>query len=433
MQPILLVLEDLHWADRGTLDFLVHLSRNVEGARVLVVGTYRDIEVDRTHPLSAALGELRRTAELPRVLLRGLTPDEVQRMISSLSGQEVRWSLAEAVHRQTEGNPLFVQEVLRYLVEARLIAREDGRWRRTGDDALELHIPEGLRDVIGRRLSRLGAACNRLLTMAAVIGREFDLQTLQRVAEIEEEALLAALEEALRAAVLEEHATVGAVRYRFTHAFFQQTLYEEIIAPRRIRLHQQVGRAIEAVYARRLDEHAAELAEHFSHSSGQEDLAKAVDYGRRAAQRAIAVFAYGEAARHLERCAQVQEVLDPDDNMKRCDILLELGEALRPSGESTRAAREVATEAFALAEALGDRGRACRASLLALEAFMTIGRIDIARTPEYRQWVDRARANAAGDSIEMVQAEVALARHHVGVSQWADGAAASRRALRARH
>src|SRR5439155_5300930 len=117
VQPMLLVLEDLHWADRGSLDLLLHFARNFEGSRLLVVGTYRDVEVDRTHPLSATLAELRRVGELPRVLLRGLTPDEVHRMLNTISGQDVRWALAEAVHRQTEGNPLFVQEVLRYLVE----------------------------------------------------------------------------------------------------------------------------------------------------------------------------------------------------------------------------------------------------------------------------------------------------------------------------
>ena len=125
VQPLVLVLEDLHWADRGTLDFLVHLSRNLSGARLLIVGTYRDVEVDRSHPLSATLAELRRGSAFARVALRGLTPDEVHRMLGAISGQEVRWSLAEAVHRQTEGNPLFVQEVLRYLVEEGLILRQE--------------------------------------------------------------------------------------------------------------------------------------------------------------------------------------------------------------------------------------------------------------------------------------------------------------------
>ena len=117
VQPLCIVLEDLHGADQGTLDLLLHLSRNLAGARILIVGTYRDVEVDRTHPLSAALAELRRVDSFQRIPLRGLSPDEVQRMLSNIAGQEVIHELAEAVYRQTEGNPLFVQEVIRYAAE----------------------------------------------------------------------------------------------------------------------------------------------------------------------------------------------------------------------------------------------------------------------------------------------------------------------------
>ena len=294
-QPLLLVLEDLHWSDRGTLDLLQHLSRNLSGARLLVVGTYRDVEVDRAHPLSAALAELRRSAAFVRLSLAGLTVDEVHRMMQAIRGQEVPWSRAEAIHRQTEGNPLFVQEVLRYIVEEGILVREGGRWVRTDGGEPDAGIPEGLRDVIGKRLSRLSTECNRLLAIAAVIGRDFDLETLRRVVDLSEDALVDALEEALRVGVLHEQARPGAIRYRFAHAFFRQTLYEELIAPRRLRLHQQVARALEAQYASRLEEHAAELAEHFSHSTDPADLAKAVHYSELAAERAMGVDAHGEA------------------------------------------------------------------------------------------------------------------------------------------
>jgi predicted ATPase len=120
-QPLLIVLEDLHSADKGTLEMLEHVGRNLTDKRLLIVGTYRDVEVDRTHPLSAALAELRRLPGFARLLLRGLNADEVRRLLSSIAGQEVPWSLAEVVHRQTEGNPLFVQEVVRYLVEEGVI------------------------------------------------------------------------------------------------------------------------------------------------------------------------------------------------------------------------------------------------------------------------------------------------------------------------
>jgi serine/threonine protein kinase/tetratricopeptide (TPR) repeat protein len=407
VQPLLLVLEDLHWADRGTLDLLLHLGRNIAGSRLLVIGTYRDVEVDRTHPLSGALAELRRVNEFGRVLLRGLTADEVHRMLGSVTRQEVRWSLAEAVYRQTEGNPLFIQEVLRYLVEEGLIVHDAGRWRRTGEAALELSIPEGLRDVIGKRLAKLSAECNRLLAVAAVVGREFDLDILRRVAASDDESLLAAIEEALHVGVLEEHARPGAVHYRFAHAFFRQTLYEELIAPRRLRLHQQVARALEAQYATRLEDHAAEMAEHFAQSTDSADLRRAVEYDELAARRASSVYAYSEAVRLLEQALSVHAVVDPDDHRKRCALLLALGEVLGPAGEPERVFGPVADEAFTLAESLGDEVSASRCCELALQAIHRYGGFVAFGAPEYRQWAERADRHAAPGSRGRIYADIA--------------------------
>src|SRR5439155_1812818 len=152
VQPLLIVLEDLHDAERGTIDLLLHLARNLQGTRLMIVGTYRDVEVDRTHPLSAALAELRRAGSFLRVPLRGLTVDEVHRMYCIIRGHEVPWSQAEAIHRQTAGNPLFVQEVVGYLVEVGVVIRRGAAICCTTRGP---SIPEGLRDVVARRLSRL--------------------------------------------------------------------------------------------------------------------------------------------------------------------------------------------------------------------------------------------------------------------------------------
>jgi len=409
VQPLLVVLEDLHNADKGTLEMLTHVSRNLTGTRLFLVGTYRDIEVDRTHPLSAALAELRRVSTYGRVALRGLNADEVRRMLENITGQDVPWGLAEAVHRQTEGNPLFVQEVVRYLAEEGLITREQGRWRATRDTPLEMSIPEGLRDVIGKRLSRLSTECNRLLSVAAVIGREFRLKVLQRVAGVAEDELITALDEAKRAAVVEERSAVAAaVTYRFAHAFFRQTLYEEIIAPRRIRLHQQVAKALEELYASRLEEHATELAEHFSHSSDPSDLAKAVSYGEMAAQRALTVYAYGEAVRLLEQALKVQEVLDPEDKAKRCDLLLALGDALILASEHQRVIDIEAPQALSLAEAIADNTRASRACLLAMKGLLFFGTATWAST-EAAQWAGRADRYAEPETVERAWADAWLA------------------------
>ena len=128
-----------------------------------------------------------------RVQLRGLNADEVRRMLESITRESVPWGLAEAVHKQTEGNPLFVQEVIRFLAEEGLLVQKEGRWRTAKDTPLEMSIPEGLRDVIGRRLSLLSKECNQLLSVAAVIGREFRLDVLQKVAGLSEEQLFATL------------------------------------------------------------------------------------------------------------------------------------------------------------------------------------------------------------------------------------------------
>jgi serine/threonine protein kinase/tetratricopeptide (TPR) repeat protein len=408
-QPLFIVLEDLQSADRGTLEMLEHVARNLGDKRLLLVGTYRDIEVDRTHPLSTTLAELRRMPVFGRVLLRGLNADEVRRMLSAIAGQDVPWGLAEAVHRQTEGNPLFVQEVVRYLVEEGLIEREQGRWRARSDTPLEMRIPDGLRDVIGKRLSGLSESCNKVLSVGAVIGRDFQIRVLQKVAGIDDDELLRALEEARKAAVIEERTgTGGKVNYRFAHAFFRQTLYEETIAPRRIRLHQQVARALEEVYKNRLAEHAAELVGHFSYSSDRTDLEKAVSYGEMAARRATDVYSYGEAVRLLEQALRVQDVLDPEEKLKRCDLLLALGWARLYNHEYRRVLDDEAPAALALAEGIGDTGRACQACLLAIRTIAGTGQAPALRTDEAAKWIEAFDRYAPPDTIERACADQAL-------------------------
>lgn len=406
--PLFLMLEDLHDADRATLSLLTHLARTVGDSRVVIVGTYRDVEVDRAHPLSSALADLRRVTTFSRVPLRGLTPDEVHRMLNGMTGQEVRWGLASTVHRQTEGNPLFVQEVLRYLAQAGIISQQGGRWQRIGDEPPEMSIPEGLRDVIGKRLSGLSDQCNRVLSVASVTGRDFRLDVLQAVSGLAEDALFEALSEARAAAVVEERSSIGAVvMYRFTHAFFQQTLYEEMIAPQRIRLHQRVARALEQIYAGRLEEHAAELAEHTAYSADPVDLAKAVAYGRMAARRAADVYAFGEEARQLDQAIKVQEVLDPDDRATRCDLLLDLGGALISAGEAGRSLVEVVPAAFDLAESIGDDARASRSAQI---AFRGIDRHRTLTVPsdELNVWTERANRYAEEGTLDRAYADVLL-------------------------
>lgn len=194
--------------------------------------------------------------------------------------------------------------MVRYLVEEGLLEKASGRGARAGDTPLAMTIPEGLRDVIGRRLSWLSLECNWLLSVASVIGLDFGLDALHAVVGLSEEEVVTGLDEVVRVGVLEDQSRGTAVRYRFAHAFFRQTLYEELSTPRRIRLHQQVARALESQYGSRLDEHASELAEHFAYFTEAAGLVKAVEYGEMAAQRSAGVYAYGEAAGALEKALE---------------------------------------------------------------------------------------------------------------------------------
>jgi DNA-binding NarL/FixJ family response regulator len=408
-QPLVLVLEDLHDADRGTLDLLVHVSRNLVGARLLVLATYRDIEVTRAHPLSGALAELRRSSHFVRLSLRGLNEHEVQRMLASISEQAIPHGLVDLVHRQTEGNPLFVQELLRYLVEHDLVEARDGVLQRAGEARLAERIPEGLRDVIGQRLSLLTERTNQVLALASVLGREFRLDALVHMAEVTEDEVASALEEAARAALVDEQSSHTFITYRFTHALFRQTLYEEISAPRRIRLHQQAARVLAQLYSGYVEDHAAEIAEHYAHSSDRSDLAHAVAYWEQAARQASQVYAHGDAVRCLERAVEVQEIGDPGDVAKRCDLLLALGAALTLSSVPRRTLEFAAPEALTLAEHLHDAGRAFAAAMLALDALPPLGAEAAMASQEFLQWAEIADRYARPDSIQRVLADNAVA------------------------
>ncbi len=210
------------------------------------------------------------------------------------------------------------------------------------------------------------------------------------MAGLPEQELEAALGEASERALIEARSAVGTLGFRFTHAFFRQTLYEELFASRRLRLHQQVAGALEKLYGSQVEDHAAELAEHFAQSTDPADLQKALHYSELAAQRAMTVYAYGEASRHLEQALKVQEVLDPDDRTRRCDLLLALGQAMLPAGDTLQVSDTVAKEALGLAEATGDSQRAARASYLGIQALMMRGSFALAGSPAFVAWAQKA-------------------------------------------
>jgi predicted ATPase/class 3 adenylate cyclase len=366
--PLVLHLDDLHWADTPSLLLLRHLARHLAGERLLIVGSYRDVELDRTHPLAEVLGTLRRETSFRRILLRGLPTGDVVAYLTALADEEpdpaiqaARLALAEALHRETEGNPFFIGEVLSHLVESGKLFWDGAHWRANVTSASELGIPEGVREVVGRRLSALSEACNRMLTVASAMPAGFSWDVLRATAGGDEATLLDALEEALAARLVREREGGNAPTYEFTHALIRQTLYEELSAPRRVLLHRQIGERLEELHAGSPGPHLAELAHHFFQAAPGGDVDKAVDYAVRAGERAVSVAAFEEAAAHFERALQALELTRGDSPERECRVLLALAEIHARVG-ARDASRVAASRAAELARAQGS------SELLALAA-----------------------------------------------------------------
>jgi predicted ATPase/class 3 adenylate cyclase len=335
---LVVVVDDLHWADQSSLLLLQFLTRELGAARVLLIGTYRDVEVTRRHPLSDTLAELVREPVTTRLVLGGLGQTEVARCIFDVSRAEPAADLVAAVHDRTEGNPFFITEVVRMLAaEGRL----DDHQRLTAA------IPDGIQQVIGRRLNRFSDATNELLAVASVQGRDFDLDVLCHVAGVSAGEALGSIEDAVDAHLV---AATGRQpsRHRFVHALVRETVYEELPIGRRRSLHHQTGEALVALRASDLDAHLAELAHHFFQAALPGQAAPAVEYCTRAADRAFAVLAYHEAIGHYQRALHALNLESPSEHARRAELLLAMGRA-QAAAAGPSAARETYEQAAASA------------------------------------------------------------------------------------
>jgi len=278
--------------------------------------------------LAQALGELTRERAFQRVLLRGLSQEDVGRFIELTSGLSPPQALVRAVHTQTEGNPLFVNEVVRLLVQEGELSPQSLAERRSWT----VRIPEGVREVIGRRLNRLSQRCNEVLMVASVIGREFTLEQLGRLVEdLSEDGLLDVLEEGLAARVIEELPRAMG-RYQFTHALTQETLTGELSLTRRVRLHARIAQALEELYGTRAVAHAAELAYHYGEAEAVLGTNKLVHYSLLAGESALASYAWEEALAHFQRGLAAKEAQPVDE--ESAAMLFGLGRAQAALGGS---------------------------------------------------------------------------------------------------
>jgi len=310
--PVVLVADDLHWADEASVAMLRAIARRARSMPLLVIGTYRETDLDRRHPLATALPELRREAEPTRLVLDGLAPAEVTELLSRLAGHELSDDLGEfvsALGAETDGNPFFIRETLLHLTETGRLRYQNDRW--VADPLEQLSIPEGVREVVGRRLSRLSPAANALLSMAALFDVSFPLTAAAEVAHLGETEALDALDEALVARIVK--ATDEFDRYAFSHALFRHTLVEELNPSRQVRAHRAIAETLEKqLRAQPTPAEAAALAHHYHLSAALPNAERGVPYALAQADEAARSYAYGDEYRALLMARELG-VGDDDD------------------------------------------------------------------------------------------------------------------------
>ncbi len=366
-RPVVLVLDDLHCADESSLQLLRFLAPELRPSPVLLLATCRDVALPPGHALEVTLAELARAQASRRtVFLGGLTERCVARFVEHVSGRPASAEQVETLRRRTDGNPLYLLELLAWRPgpEARTDESDDPDEPDDRDDprVWERGLPDGLRQVIGRRLHALSPRCRELLEVAAVLGREFALAPLARVAGWSEAEALARLDEAERARAIDP-VRERPGRFRFRHALLAETLHDGLGTAARVRLHRRAGEVLEALYTPRPlaptrrplgvpGEHLAELAHHFGEAAAGGDVDKAVDYALRAGRHAIAGLAFEEAARQARRALAVLESVGAADE-RSGPVRLVLADALARAGEVGEA-ENILTEVAEAAHAAGD-------------------------------------------------------------------------------
>ena len=409
----MLFLDDLQWAP--SIELLHYLARNIGNQRVLVLVAFRDDELKTNETLWGKVLAMNRERLFQPLPLEPLDQREVAQLMSRMLEETITPQLVDMVYHKTEGNPFFVEEVLRLLQERKAIIHTEAGWSMR--DPVLLETPESVKAVVNERIESLGKDAVELLRMASVIGCEFPLRLLREFMGQVEEGLIQVLDRCEAAGLIRPQRAPGEEVYSFTHDLMQEALYENIGSARRRRHHLRIGHAMERLYATRLADRYDVLAHHFFEGN---DLKKAVEYGELAAQLAIRVYSHGKAVRLLEKVLEAQTVINPNDRAKRCDLLLTLGSVLGPAGEPKRAADAVAPEALGLAEQLDDRHRASECCQMALGALYRYGGPAITRSPTWRRWAEQASHYAAPGTSQRVIADLALSRVYLLQRRWAE-------------
>ena len=344
---LVVFLDDLHWIDNASASLLAHLGRRCREQRILVLGAYRDGEVQAGHPLLEALAELRHEGVLSSIALGGLSRGEVAALTVALTQADVATEFVDALYRQTEGNPLFLQELIAHLAESGLLGSPDALAPAIRPE--DLVVPKGVQEVIGRRLSRLSRECQRVLGGAAVIGRQFDLGLLEIACDVRAYDLLTLIDEAVQAAVLKE---MEATQYAFAHPLMRGVAYRRLSLPARRTLHLRVGQAMDQRSApigvaglARITDHtipagdsmAVEAARHLLAAGTLADPRTTLQSCVKAARQAFASFAHEEARFLLENSLRLADQCQPSDEGVKAVILTDLATVQHRLGRSEQA------------------------------------------------------------------------------------------------
>lgn len=350
--PLLLIIDELHWADQSSLVLLEFFADEIASHRIMLVVTYREAEIGDMVPLIRTIARLNRSRSASRLQLSGFEIRDTEQYGRLIAGRPLPENLVQTLYQRTNGNPFFLREVVELLAQEGSDS-DRGRWETT--------IPLGVREAVSLRMSQLSEDSRKVLVNAAVIGGEFQLEVLAAVSGETEDRLIDLLEEAVTLGVIVEDSGAPG-RFRFTHILTQETLYEGLIAARRARIHARVGDAIERFYESKSDPPYAEIAHHFYLAASAGESKRAVEYLTRAGEQLTTRLAYAEAASQFRRAVEILEQYMPDLQPELFDVLLMLARAEMAAGES-RDARASRLRSVDVARALEDPERLAMAAL----------------------------------------------------------------------
>jgi len=347
--PLLVVLDDLQWTDQSSLLLLHYLARGVYKQNLLLLGAYRDTDIDERHPLSPVLTELNRERLLQSAQLKRMSLNDVSEMIKRILEQDdVPREFCELVYEKTKGNPFFVEEVLKSLKEEEVIYREKDKWKIK--EVSRIEFPKTVKSVIKSRISRLDDDCQNVLTMASFVGNDFSFEGLCGVTGFEEDKLLELMEKMLKTGLVKERVIRGQGVYSFADVIVRDVVHEGVSLLRHMKLHGVVGCALEKVYVKKIDEHLGELAYHFV-EAGDKD--KALDYFLKAGEKAQKVYAHNEAFSYLQHALELLE--EKEGNLEqKARITERLGDIKEWIAE-TSACMEYWNKSLTLWDQLGDK------------------------------------------------------------------------------